>query len=175
MRDGMARILVAFESRYGSTGQYAEWIGQALGADVLRARDVKPASLANYDSVVVGGYLRMGRIRGSEFVVRNWAALKGKPNLVFFTCSATPPEDPKMEAYFKGAFPEEIRQKVKYFPLPGRVGKLGLFDSILMLFPKIAVRLGAAGKGNAKESLEMLNGFDHVDRSRIDPIIKALL
>lgn len=60
----LQRVLVAHGSKYGSTAEIAEWVGDGLRAsgllvDVLPARQVE--SLDPYDAVVLGGALYAGR------------------------------------------------------------------------------------------------------------------
>jgi menaquinone-dependent protoporphyrinogen IX oxidase len=171
----MSKILIAYESRYGSTRQYAEWIGEALKADVRRAGDVKPVDLLKYDSVVVGGYARMGRFVGAEFVTRHWEALKEKKDLLIFSCSGMPTDSVRANEFFEKSFKGEIREKARYFPLPGRLVKLNFADSVIMMFPKLFMRLSVLmGNDTYKDALALLNGFDRMDKSKIKPIVEAL-
>ena len=171
----MSKILVAYESRYGSTRQYAEWIGEALKADVRRAGDVKQVDLLKYDSVVVGGYARMGRFVGAEFVARHWEALKEKKDLLIFSCSGMPTDSVRANEFFEKSFRGEIREKARYFPLPGRLGRLNFSDSVMMLFPKLFMRLSVLmGNDTYKDALALLKGFDRMDKSKIRPIVEAL-
>lgn len=83
------RILVAYVSRYGSTAEVADAIGQvfrAAGATV----DVRPAKKArdvgSYDAVILGSAARMGKLLpGAErFAQRNRRALQSVPVAYFF-------------------------------------------------------------------------------------------
>jgi len=172
----MQKSLVVFESKYGSTRQYAEWIGEALGADVKRASEVRPESLAAYDAVVFGGYLYVGKIVGAEFVTRNWPALE-KKKVVVFSSSGSPPGDPALTAAFEAAFSPAIRARVKYFPLPGRRGRLDLKDSLLMLFPRAMLYLAWLSKRDEKSRKEfdgMSRQFDRVDKAAIAPLVREI-
>jgi flavodoxin len=48
------KALVIYDTRYGHTQQIAQAIGEAIGAEVLRADGVSPADLARYDLLIVG-------------------------------------------------------------------------------------------------------------------------
>jgi menaquinone-dependent protoporphyrinogen oxidase len=85
----MSKVLVAYASRYGSTADVAQAIGQELcsrgqTADVQNIEDVK--DLSAYDAVVVGSAIRMGRWLppATKFVQSNQAALRSLPT-AFFT------------------------------------------------------------------------------------------
>jgi len=69
-------ILVAYVSRYGSTGEVAEAVGNALreaGLQVKIARVQDPLLVGDYSAVILGGALYMGRLPGDmhHFLARN--------------------------------------------------------------------------------------------------------
>lgn len=88
------RILVAYASRYGSTMEVAEAIGDVLGergpdieVDVLTAKEVTAAGVdvASYGMVVVGSPVYAGKWLGdaTEFVKKHAAALQAVPVAIF--------------------------------------------------------------------------------------------
>jgi len=90
----MARILVAYVSRKGSTAEIAQAIGKELqaagmSADVVEMSTV--ASLAGYDAAVIGGPMYMGRMVGDakKFVKRHIDALSKLP-VAGFIVALTP-------------------------------------------------------------------------------------
>ncbi len=87
------RVLVAHESRLGSTAEVAAFIGdiltkQGASVDVLRIADV--GDVEQYDRVVVGSAIRYDRWlpEGAAFVEANREALSRMPVSMFFTCLA---------------------------------------------------------------------------------------
>lgn len=85
------RILVAYASGTGSTGEVADFIGQALGAedvtvDVFPARQV--ADTEPYSAIVLGSSIRIGRWLPDavQFVERHHAQLAQVPVAYFTTC-----------------------------------------------------------------------------------------
>ena len=84
----MARVLIAYETKHGSTlhtaGEMAEQIRRAKHqAEVRRSREVK--DLEGYDAVILGAPLYYGRWNGdaAKFVKRHRSALSGVPFRVF--------------------------------------------------------------------------------------------
>jgi len=168
--DGMKRkkILVAYQSKYGSTKQYAEWIHQDIKGDLVDIENEGIPSLANYDIIVMGGYIRAGNIVIAPFIKDHWGILKGK-QVVLFTTSGTPPHHSKIRIIYEKSFPEEIRKEIKYFPLPGRISSkdLTFFDKLLMAIGKMLERDEALKKDMGKD-------FDGVKRENLLPIVEYL-
>jgi menaquinone-dependent protoporphyrinogen oxidase len=84
----MASVLVAYATRYGSTREVAERVGEKLRSQGLEV-EVRPAgevrSLEGYDAVVFGGALYMFRLirGGRRFLRRHRVRLSGMPLAVF--------------------------------------------------------------------------------------------
>ena len=85
------RILVAYASRCGSTGEAAQAIGEVLSGPEV-AVDVKPikavTSVADYQAVVVGSAIRVGQWLGEakRFVNTHQDALRQMPTACFSVC-----------------------------------------------------------------------------------------
>jgi menaquinone-dependent protoporphyrinogen oxidase len=84
----MANVLVAYASKYGSTGEIAEVIGTVLReaghvVDVRPARDVR--SLAAWEAVVLGSALYAAHWQRDalRFVRRHLPGLQGRPVWLF--------------------------------------------------------------------------------------------
>ena len=82
------KILVAYASKYGSTAEIAEKIGQVLAeagieSDVLPAKKVK--DLASYRAVILGSavFIGMWRREAVKLLKSNLDLLKGKPVWLF--------------------------------------------------------------------------------------------
>jgi menaquinone-dependent protoporphyrinogen oxidase len=94
----MARILVAYATRKGSTTEIAQAIGKALEAAGHTADVVEIATLASmqgYNALVIGGPMYMGRIDGSvgKFVKRHYPDLARVPVAGFVVCLAAATKD----------------------------------------------------------------------------------
>ena len=101
-------MLVAYDSKLGSTAEVAKFIGSVLteqGSEI----DVKPLSevdeLDTYDSVIIGSAIRYDRWLpdATAFVKKNRATLSNVPVSFFFTCltlaKPTPAAMLKAEGY----------------------------------------------------------------------------
>lgn len=50
----MNNIAVVYQSHYGTTKKYAEWIAQALDADLLNRKKVSVSELSQYGTIIFG-------------------------------------------------------------------------------------------------------------------------
>ncbi|MDE1860452.1 MAG: hypothetical protein KGH72_01920 [Candidatus Micrarchaeota archaeon] len=172
----MKKVLVAFKTKYGSTKQYAEWISEELNCSALPLDQVKSEDIKQCDVVVFGGYLYAGKIMGAEFINNNWPLLQGK-EVILFTASGSPPESQGLKDAFNKGFPEPVRAKIRYFPMPGRMGKLDLKDNILMLFPRTGAYLSWLVKRDERSKFiaeSLGKPFDHVKKENIEPLVREV-
>ncbi len=77
--------VVLYRSKYGSTRTYAEWIAEALDAQVQDAKGVSVSDLLAYDGIVYGGGLYAEVINGVGLITKNVQALSQKRIAVFST------------------------------------------------------------------------------------------
>jgi menaquinone-dependent protoporphyrinogen oxidase len=103
----MARILVAYATKKGSTAEIAEAIAkelQAAGHTTDAVEIAKGASPAGYDAVVIGGPMYMGKIDGmGKFVKRHSTELARVPVAGFVVCLAAAAKDPEGMAWAEKA------------------------------------------------------------------------
>lgn len=169
------RILVTYATRYGSTREYAQWIAADLAADIRPQGAVRSADLAAYDTIIVGGYLRMGRIIGADFFARHRDALAGK-RLVLFSVAGAPERSPERAVWFEESVPEDLRESVQHFPLRGRAKGLNWWDRLLMSFPKMVLRAQYRRDPSDanRRALASMDEFDAVSRDAIAPLVSAV-
>ena len=162
------KVLIAYQSKYGSTKQYAEWIQQDTEGDLVNIENGDKPDLAKYDIIIIGGYVRTGSIVIAPFIKDHWSVMKGK-KVILFTTSGTPPRHPKIQSIYEKSLPEEIRKEIKYFPLHGRIsGKdLTLFDKFLISIGKIMEKDETLKKDMGKD-------FDGVHRENLLPLLEYL-
>ncbi len=106
----MPKVLVAYATRAGTTGEVAEAIGSELcasgyAAEVLPAKEVR--DLSPYDAVIVGSPIYVGKWMSdaAEFVTQHQAALQNMPVAFFLTCltihDPTPEDRETVAAYLQ--------------------------------------------------------------------------
>jgi menaquinone-dependent protoporphyrinogen IX oxidase len=158
------KVLIAYQSKYGSTKQYAEWIHQEMKGDLVNIENGDKTDLESYHIIILGGSVRVGKIVIAPFIMDHWSVMKGK-NVILFTTSGTPPQHPKIKSIYEKSLPEEIRKDIKYFPLHGRVSmeNLTLLDKKLMAIGKMMEQDETLKKNMGKD-------FDGVQRKNLLPL-----
>ena len=154
---------IVYSSKYGSTKEYAQWIGEATGLPVIHESD-PDADPANYDFLVVGAPIIYYRLYNRKWLQANLSKL-GKMPVILFTVSGAPP-GPKLDAWLEGSLPPELASRVDHVGLRGRQN-----PKQLTLFDRLALKLAALRNPDPGASKEESEGFDYMDRTTIQPII----
>lgn len=157
---GGPRVLVAYESQYGSTAEVANVIGRTLGnagrhVEVRHVDDVD--SVAPYDLVIIGGAIQYDHWMpgASDFVRTHRRQLLATPVAFFFTCLALsePGESATRSA---DGYEQKIRAIAPEID-PLGVGRFaGMLDDARMtpvtrIFARILLTLRGAGAGDHRD------------------------
>lgn len=167
----MNKIIVIYKSKYGATKQYAEWIAEALDAELREAKAVKPESLGAYDVVIYGGGLYAGGIAGVKLVTQN--TLK---NIVVFTVGLADPAVTDYSEIRQKAFTPELASKVKLFHLRGGVDykRLGFVHKLMMRMMKNMIQKKSESE-RTPDDKEFLNTYgaqvDFASKDSIAPLV----
>ena len=97
--------IILYQSRYGSTKKYAEWLSEETGFDIKKTKEVKADVFDDYDVIILGGGVYASGVLGLSFFKKNINKLKNKKAAVF--CVGASPYDEKAisqarEHNFKG-------------------------------------------------------------------------
>ncbi|MFD2915803.1 flavodoxin domain-containing protein [Psychroserpens luteus] len=154
---------IFFSSKYGSTAQYANWIGEATGLPVFDTKD-KKVNPFEYDFLVLGCPIIYYKLYNRKWMKANLASIENKP-IIFFTVSGAGP-GPKLDDWFANSIPKKLISKIKHVALHGRQipKELTWFDRIMLIIAGLKNPDPVARK-------EELKGFDYMDKSSIKPII----
>lgn len=159
--------VIFFASKYGSTKQYSNWIAQATGLTVFNINDAK-TDLSNYDFLVLGSPIIYYKLLNRKWLRRNWSTIVNKP-IILFTVSGAP-AGKKLDGWIANSnLPKGFISKVKHIALRGRQNpkELTLYDRLMLI-------IGAIKNPDPVARKEELHGFDYMDKSSIEPIIKLV-
>ncbi|MCR5082399.1 MAG: flavodoxin domain-containing protein [Parasporobacterium sp.] len=79
----MEKGIILYQSKYGSTKKYAEWLSKATGYICVETSKTKVKDILEYDVIVLGGGVYASGIAGINFLKKNIQALSGKKIAVF--------------------------------------------------------------------------------------------
>lgn len=168
----MKNIAVIYKSNYGTTKQYATWIAEELGADLLERREAEPAKLQQYDCIIYGGGLYAGGISGIDLVTKNPCK-----RLIVFTVGLADPTITDYTEILDKSLPSELRNSAKIFHLRGGIDykKLGVVHRGMMALMKkmtIGKKTDDELSGDERIFVDTYgNKVDFTNRQAIQPII----
>lgn len=85
----MNKGIILFQSKYGATAKYAEWLREATGFDMVETKKADINKVKEYDTIVLGGGVYASSIAGLSFIKKNIDSLQGKKIAVF--CAGASP------------------------------------------------------------------------------------
>lgn len=120
----MAKAVVVYDSKYGWTQRYAQWIAQELGCEIAARKQLDEQLIGEDDLLIYGGGLYAGGLSGISFVRRY---LRRHPNrrVVLFTCGLA---DPALAVNKKNirdslakALPPSMQRQIHLFHFQGGI------------------------------------------------------
>lgn len=104
---GNYKILVAYASQFGTTGEVAEAIGDTLSQEghIVETHWVKNVKdIREYDAIVVGSAIQYDKWmpEATDFVITNQSILEKMPVAYFFTCLTLSKRNEKTERQAMG-------------------------------------------------------------------------
>ncbi len=101
------KVLVAYDSEAGSTGEIADFIGNVLSenGNIVEIKHVRETvDLTSYDRIVIGSPIRYDKWMSdaSKFVKNNQEILSKIPVAFFFTCAVLAQKNEKTARQVKG-------------------------------------------------------------------------
>jgi len=161
--------IIIYKGKYGSTQQYAEWLGIELNTPVIPAGIATGKSIVDADFVIIGTSVYMGKLQIRNWLKTNRDDLVSK-KIFFFLVAGTPPDQKdKLDGYIQANVPDKIRQIAEVFYLPGRLilRKLSWLDRFLL---KMAARLNKDPQARTAMSTE----YDNVKKNKLSELINAI-
>lgn len=114
--------IVVYQSKYGSTKAYAEWIAEELGCEAWERKKVKIEDLEAYDTIIYGGGLYAEVIAGVSLLTKNLERLQGK-KLIVYTTGITPLDcrDYYDKLVIEKNFKGDVKHRFKIFNFMGKM------------------------------------------------------
>ena len=155
----MSKALVLYQTTSGYTKKYAQWISEALAAELSESKDFNASKLTDYDLIIFGGSLHAEGISGVKVIRENLPQLSGK-KLVVFAVGASPPRENIPQEVINKNFTAEQQKSIRFFYLRGGFdySKLDLPNKFLMTLMRVRLLLKKKEKRTSDE-IGMLAAF----------------
>ena len=158
------KAAIIYTGKFGSTRQYANWLGEAAGLPVFNLRE-NPPEPWNYDLLILGTSIILGKPTIAPWMKKNWPMLWGR-KLLLYSVSGTAPGHPDLHTWMQRHLGKEILSQVEYVPLRGRLD----LDEMPWLI-RIMLKLAAKASRDPETKKRMSDGFDYMDRDSLNPIL----
>lgn len=103
----MSKVVVLYQSKYGATQKYAQWLAAELACDLVETKKADIDQIATYDVIILGGGVYASGIRGFSFLKRHFSRLK-KKKLAVFAVGASPYDEKMIDAFRAQKFKGEL-------------------------------------------------------------------
>ncbi len=175
----MADTAVIYASKYGSTKQYAQWLKEALHADLYESSEFKKDDFDKYQNVIFGGGLYASGINGIALIKKNMSLLENKNVIVFTVGLANPQDVESFTPIIEKNFTDQMKATISIFHLRGGMdySKLNFMHRSMMGMVKKVVEKKPASQ-RTQDDIQMLQTFgekvNFVDKATIAPIVELI-
>lgn len=160
--------LIIYQTKYGSTRQYAQWISEELAFDLADVRQLDPGILNEYDVLVIGSHIHAGRIMIADWVGQN-ADVIARKKRYFFTVSGTSPQSKALYDLYCATYSDALREGAQFFALHGKM-RYEELDRI----DKVTMNMGVLISRSTQDRKAMRRGYDHVKKKAVFGLVNAI-
>jgi menaquinone-dependent protoporphyrinogen IX oxidase len=157
---------IFFSGKYGSTEQYANWIGEATGLPVFDIKNSN-ADPSKYEYLILGSSIIFYRLTIRKWTKVNLSRLAGRSKILFSVSGAG--ASAKLSRWVANSLPSWLLSQMEHVALRGR-----LDHSKLSWWLRQILWIGSFFNPDREASKEERDGFDYVDKESIEPILKLV-
>ncbi len=110
----MSKGIILYQSKYGATKKYVEWLVEATGYDCMETKKAKAAHLQNYDVIVLGGGVYASGIAGLHFLKKNINSISDK-RIAVFAVGASPYDEKAITQIREMHFKDELKDVPMFY------------------------------------------------------------
>lgn len=157
---------IFFSGKYGSTEQYSKWISEATGLPVFDIKDAR-ADPSKYDFLILGSSVLFFKLTNRKWVKENLITLKGRSKILFSVSGAGPSN--KLNRWVSNSLPTALLSQMEHVALRGK-----LDHSKVSWWVKLILWFGSLFNPSPEASKDERYGFDYMDKSSIEPIVRLV-
>jgi len=162
------KTTLIFDSKYGHTKKYAEWIGQELGIEPIKVKDANSEILTSTDLLIYGSPIYTGQVSGKMLISK----LNKDTKIVFFIVGSTNPNDTDFTEVYKKSLEENQIEKCKFFHLQAGFDypNLSFVHKMMMKFIKPQFEKVPQNERSKDYQFMLDNYFTGYDNKKIESI-----
>jgi len=157
---------IFFSGKYGSTEQYANWIGEATGLPVFDIKDAH-ADPSKYEFLILGSSILFFRLTIRKWARANFVKLEGRSKILFSVSGAG--ASAKLNRWVAASLPSELLSQIEHVALTGR-----LDHSKLSWWLRQILWVGSLINPDPQARKDERGGFDYVEKASIEPILRLV-
>jgi menaquinone-dependent protoporphyrinogen IX oxidase len=115
------KTVIIYKSFLGITKKYARWMAEELHANIYKFDEVNEDILENFDLAIVASGTYAAHMPLVNFLKKYWSILSNK-KVIVLGIGMAPADDQQAKKAFE-TIPAEMRAKIFYFKLPGKLLK----------------------------------------------------
>lgn len=170
----MSHVAVVYQTQYGATQRYAQWISEALHSDLYKLSDVNTQVLRKYSTIIFGGAIYASGIMGSKQISTYFSDLPDT-KLIVFTVGLSNPKTTNYQSIINKNFNGALQKSISFFHLRGAIDykKLNFLHRIMMFALKNKVKKSAHTSPETSLFLETYGKkIDFTDKESINPLVR---
>lgn len=170
------KTIIIYRSKTGFTEKYAKWLAESLSCKAVSYDEKDHLDLAAYNTIIYGGSLHAGSIRGVKWFKRE-ASKQTASNKIVLAVGAMPSKSPAVRDAIDQNFTAEEQKQIKVFYLQGGLNyeKLGFVDKQMMkMFAKMLAKKKDATEEEREAAKAVAGSYDAADRAFLKPVIEYI-
>jgi menaquinone-dependent protoporphyrinogen IX oxidase len=161
--------IIIYKGKYSATKQYAEWLAAELNLPLKNSNNITETQLRNYDTLIFGSSVYIGKMLIKNWLKQNLAALVGKKIFFYVVCGTASDKKIKLQSYIQASIPAEIRNVSEIYFLPGR-----LIWKDLSWWDRFMMKMGAFFEKDPETKKQMQNEYDGVKKENLSELVAAI-
>lgn len=163
------KALIIYQSKYGATAQYAEWLSEALALPVQTAKESNAYTLGDAEYLVIGTSVYVGKLLLKKWLHDNQYILKNKTLFLFIVSGGSASDKKQQQAIISANIPGLLINQCEIFFLPGRLIKKNLS------WPdRFMLKMGAMLEKDPVKKSAMHNDIDAVSKTHLTEMVEAV-
>ena len=110
----MKKGIILYQSKYGATKKYAEWLKEATQFECMETKKADMKKVQQYDVIILGGGIYASGIAGLSFLKKNIQYLKDK-KIVVFCVGASPYDEDAFAEIYKHNFKDALKDLACFY------------------------------------------------------------